>query len=305
MQDVVQQYLEYLKTVRNYKPSSLRKAKLHIEKLNKHLAWPLLDVKKSSTIEAACVMAATVRKIKNNGGHLDGGELMRFRLGISAAQFLRWAHGEGLIERNPYPKNTFRKPHPREAAYLTDEQLGVLLNQDSMSIADHALIRFMLDTAMRRDEVCRIKKADVDLVERVAHVRCGKNEGFRSVPFSEKTLFWLELYLSMRTPQKFLFTDMNVSGYLFPSINGEKLHPNMLNKKFGELSKAVGFRVSCHMLRHTAGRLWAEAGVNQSLIMIYLGHSDASMTRQYVHTNVKKLRELQEKVYAHSPVYAR
>lgn len=81
------------------------------------------------------------------------------------------------------------------------------------------------------------------------------------------------------------------------------LHPGKLGQRMNKISKMVGFRVSCHMFRHTAGRLWAEAGVNQGIIARYLGHSDDKITLQYIHASAGKLVEINDEIKKNTHVF--
>jgi integrase len=281
-------YLYYLKDIRMYKPVSLKKISILLSKVEQSLGRNLLEAQKCSEIDQAIIQAAAKRKRKPNGGHMDNGQHTSFRMGLAVAAFFRWAQSEELIIRNPYPKNSFRRPPIRESDFLTNEDLAVIFNNERLNVFDHALIRFMLDTAIRREELIKAKIKDVDFKEMLVHIPDGKNESFRTVPFTEKTLFWLETYLSMRLIK---------SEYLFSFNPNEQIAYQRVGEIFHEISKKVGFRVHAHALRHTAGRLWAEAGITQSLIMRYLGHVDPKVTHGYIHTSPKKLQELQREVY--------
>lgn len=292
----LEKFLEYLVEVKNYKPISTKKLNILLSKVETGLGKPILDIQAASEVEKAILKASELRKRVYNGGTFDeDGQHTKFRMGIAVAQYTRWAHGEGLMAKNPYSRNTFRQPPKRESGWLTDTDIESIYNNAKLTVFDHALVRFLIDTGMRREELLKCKMADVDFNERIVHIPDAKCDGFRRVPFTERTSFWLETYLSMRNVK---------SDYLFCSNDGLKVGYQALGNYFGFISQKVGFRVHPHKLRHTAGRIWAEGGINQGIIMRFMGHVDPKVTAGYIHTSGKQLRELQEKVYAGNRVLA-
>ena len=291
--DAITQYLSFLKRIRNHKKASIRKCEFILRNVEQSLGEPLWCAKKGSQIEEAIIKAAETRKKKYNGGVLDMGEQYRFRLGITVAAFLRWLHQEGFIDRNPFGKNSFRRPTKKEAYFLTHSKLKYLLNFEGLSVMEHALVRFALDTAARRFEIIAFKLKDIDFENRIAMIHQAKGDAFRSVPFTERTLFWLETYLAMRK---------NRSDYLFTRPNGESFNHTGLGEVFMGISKKIGFRVNAHSLRHTAGTMWIDANIQQALVMRFLGHTDDSVTHQYIHVSASKLKDLQEEVYKKNSV---
>lgn len=294
-------FLKYLVEIKNYKPVSLKKIDLLIGKVEAVLNKPMTQIETASELERAIIKASDLRKRAYNGGNLDdGGVHTKFRMGLACAQYMRWLYGEGLIIRNVYNKNTFRKPPKIEADWLNDEKLSSILSNEKLNIFENSMIRFFLDTALRREEFINVKKKDVDFVKRLVHVPFAKGMKFRTVPFTEKTLFWLELYLGMKESQM-QFSELGVvkakSEYLFSDSNGDRLGYALVGDIFFQISRKVGFRIHAHALRHTAGRLWAEAGINQFLIMNFLGHESADMTAGYIHSTGSKLAEQQQQVY--------
>lgn len=289
----IESFLNYLVEVKSYKPVSIKKLNILLGKVEMCLSKPLLFISTSSEVEKSILSASELRKKVYNGGVFDDGQHTKFRMGIAVAQFTRWAYGEGLIPKNVYSRNTFRRPPKRESGWLSDEDISMLLNNPKLTIFEHAVVRFFLDTAIRRDELLKVKLSDINFDERTVHIPDAKCDGFRRVPFTEKTLFWIQTYLSMRGMK---------SEYLFCNTGGDAIGYQAIGTQFQFISQKVGFRVHPHKLRHTAGRIWAEAGVNQGIIMRFMGHVDPKITSQYIHTSPKKLHEIQSEIYSNHRV---
>jgi site-specific recombinase XerC len=273
------EYLSFLALVRQQSPVVIRKNERFIKQIELGLGKPLFDAKTGSEIEKAVFAAAKKRKKIWNGGHIDDGTGMRFRLGQAAACYLRWAHQEALIDQNPYTKNTFRRANKREAGFLTDEQIDYLYRCDMLEFRDIVLVRFFMDTGLRVSEVCSVKIADIDFEERTVKVYLQKTDEYHRAPLSIVTKDFLITWLAARRQK---------SEYLFCNRSGERIHEVNIRERFRDVSRKVSFRVHPHMLRHTAISRVVE-NFGQIAGMQFGRHKDPGMTNHYTHLHGKKL----------------
>lgn len=300
-------FSQFLAEIRQYESRTAYKVNLHLDKIEAALGKPLHEAQTASEIEQAVIRAADSRKKHYNGGHQDSGERYRFRLGQAACQYLRFCYGNGIIIRNIYGRNTFREPFKTEAEWLKPDQVEKLLNTESLSITEQAIIRFILDTGVRREEFQSVKKRDVNKQTRLVHIPYSKGMKWRTVPFTEKTLFWLELYEGMKAKQLQIKDDGIItpdSEWLFSDVDGGQLGYSLIGDIFHHISRKVGMRVSCHILRHTAATAWLSARnpdgspvCSQIEVMRFLGHESVSMTQGYIHSTGAQLSFIQKKVY--------
>src|SRR5690606_12979304 len=87
---------------------------------------------------------------------------------------------------------------------------------------------------------------------------------------------------------------IELSDYLFPSSRGGKMShdavQDLLAKHAAEAGAKCGSlrgrRVTPHMLRHTAAMELLHAGVDRSLIAIWLGHESLETTQVYLDANL-------------------
>ena len=286
--DPVDEYLEFLSSLRRIVPEVVGKNARWLGKLRAELRKPLLEVKTGSEIDRAVIAAARNRKTAYNGGHMDNGEGMEFRLGQAAVCFYRWLYNEGRISRNPYPQNSFRRPAQHEAHFLLDEQVRALLiyAERNLELRDHLILRLLLDTGLRISELCRLQLSDIDVEERVIHIQMTKVKRPKNPPFTP---------LTQRLVKQWLKERMVKSNFLFVGYKQGHITDKQIRLRFRKISAAVGFRVNPHALRHTAGTAWLEHA-GQIPAMQILGHVDVKMTNHYTHLVGAKLRLIQERV---------
>jgi site-specific recombinase XerD len=116
-----------------------------------------------------------------------------------------------------------------------------------------------------------------------AHVRVlGKGRKERCTPIAKSTLAVLKAWL--REPQR------GEGNVVFPSAKGERLSVHgvqyMLNKHRTTASKVCPSlkhkRVTVHRLRHTMAMDLLQAGVDRSVIALWLGHESVETTQIYL-----------------------
>ena len=161
---------------------------------------------------------------------------------------------------------------------------------------DHAFILVSLQTGLRLSEMTGLKRADL-ILETGAHVRVvGKGRKERCTPIAKSTLAVLKAWL--REPPR------GNSGVLFPSAKGERLSVHgvqyLLNKHRLTAAKRcpslTDKRVTVHRLRHTAAMDLLQAGVDRSVIALWLGHESVETTQIYLEATMTMKEQALAKV---------
>jgi site-specific recombinase XerD len=160
---------------------------------------------------------------------------------------------------------------------------------------DHAFLTVAVQTGLRLSEMTGLHRADVQLGTG-AHVRCiGKGRKERCTPLTKQTVRILSEWL--REPAK---TNSEV---LFPNVRGSRLssdgvqyllakHLKVARRKCPSLCQK---RVSPHVLRHAAAMELLQAGVDRSVIALWLGHESVETTQMYLDADLAlKERALQK-----------
>ncbi|WP_435865038.1 tyrosine-type recombinase/integrase [Streptomyces spectabilis] len=161
---------------------------------------------------------------------------------------------------------------------------------------------FVLAVAMglRRGELVGLRWSDVDLDNRVLHVRHQtqrrrgtlydddpKSRRSRVVPMPALCLAPLRWH---RLRQRAVYERTGVawleSGYVFATRNGRPVEPRNVYRSFTRVAADAGLRVvRLHDARHGTATLLTAAGVAPRVIMEILGHSQISITMD-VYTHV-------------------
>jgi site-specific recombinase XerD len=170
--------------------------------------------------------------------------------------------------------------------FLTRPEVEALLaapdRQTWSGRRDHAFILVAVQTGLRLSEMTGLKRTDL-ITGTGAHMRVvGKGRKERCTPVAKSTLVVLKAWL--REPQR---GDGEV---LFPSARGERLSVHgvqyLLNKHRATASRHCPSlkqkRVTVHRLRHTMAMDLLQAGVDRSVIALWLGHESVETTQIYL-----------------------
>jgi site-specific recombinase XerD len=179
------------------------------------------------------------------------------------------------------------KRFPRAlVAFLTRPEVDALLAAPDLRTwfgrRDHAFLLVAVQTGLRLSEMTGLKREDLTLGIG-AHVRViGKGRKERCTPLAKPTVAVLKAWL--REPQR---GDANV---LFPNARGGRLSADgvqyLLTKHCTAAAKVCPSlkhkRVTVHCLRHTMAMDLLQAGVDRSVIALWLGHESVETTQIYL-----------------------
>jgi site-specific recombinase XerD len=151
---------------------------------------------------------------------------------------------------------------------------------------DHAFMLMAVQTGLRLSEMTGLKREDL-ILGVGAHVRViGKGRKERCIPLAKSTLTVLKAWL--REPQR------GDEGVLFPNARGNRLSVHgvqyLLNKHRLAACKVCPSlgqkRVTVHRLRHTMAMDLLQAGVDRSVIALWLGHESVETTQIYLEATI-------------------
>ena len=148
---------------------------------------------------------------------------------------------------------------------------------------DQAFMLTAVQTGLRLSEMTGLKREDIVATGTGAHVRVvGKGRKERRTPLAKSTRAVLKAWL--REPPR------GTRGVLFPNAKGERLSVHgvqyLLNKHRMTASKVCPSlkhqRITVHRLRHTMAMDLLQAGVDRSVIALWLGHESVETTQIYL-----------------------
>ena len=175
-------------------------------------------------------------------------------------------------------------------SFLTEPELDALLNAPDRATwtgrRDHALILLAAQTGLRASELIGLSRSDLHLAHG-AHVNCvGKGRKQRITPLTPTTVTILRDWLRERQGQP--------SDPLFPTRTGTALSRDALEHRLAKHATTAtqqrpqlhAKRITAHVLRHTAAMRLLQAGVDTSVIALWLGHEQAETTQIYLHADL-------------------
>lgn len=201
---------------------------------------------------------------------------------------LRHPEHAAIIERVlAIPPKRFER---RLITFLTETELAALLAAPDRATwtgrRDHALLALAAQSGLRATELIGLRGGDVHLGVG-AHVSClGKGRKQRITPLTREMVALLRAWLSEHTGQ--------VTEPLFPTRTGQVLSRDALERRLAKhaanaaqacpsLSKK---KITLHGLRHTAAMRLLHAGVDTSVIALWLGHEQVETTQIYLHADL-------------------
>jgi len=151
---------------------------------------------------------------------------------------------------------------------------------------DHALLLTAIQTGLRVSELTQLRCQDAELGTG-AHLRChGKGRKDRITPLTTQTAAVLRTWLHER--------DGTPADPLFPTRRGGPLSRDaaefLLTKHAGTAAQhcpsLLGRKLSPHVLRHTTAMQLRQAGIDISVIALWLGHESIETTQVYLHADL-------------------
>jgi site-specific recombinase XerD len=182
--------------------------------------------------------------------------------------------------------------------FMTRPEVGALLNAPDKCTwsgrRDHALLLTTVQTGLRLSEVTGLKRQDVT-VGTGAHIEVlGKGRKQRAIPLCRSVTRVLEAWLDETSDAH--------DSIVFPGIRGGRLSADaverLLKKHLATASDVCASlkkkHITFHCLRHTTAMDLLHAGVEQSVIALWLGHESIETTQIYLDADLA----LKEKILA-------
>jgi len=194
-----------------------------------------------------------------------------------------------LVERAlAIPVKRFERPM---FGYLSrEEMLAVIDAPDGTWIGrrDHVLFLMLYNTGARVSEITGIKVGDVVLDQRAACVHLhGKGRKQRSVPLWRLTVKAIRAWLK-QNPQLAPGSPLlpNRNGHAMTRTNVTLRLASAVHTAIQAYPDLVKRHVSPHVIRHTTAMHLLRAGVDISVIALWLGHESPVTTHQYVEADL-------------------
>jgi len=196
-------------------------------------------------------------------------------------------HAEVIQHVLAIPPKRFER---RVVSFLTAPEVDALLAAPDRSTwtgrRDHTLFATAVQTGLRVSELIGLRISDVHLGVG-PHISCiGKGRKQRITPLTKSAVALLRTWLRERGGQ--------LSDLVFITRTGRTLSRDALEHRLAECvatsrTKCPSLRekrITLHVLRHTAAMRLLHAGVDLSIIALWLGHEQMETTQIYLHADL-------------------
>jgi site-specific recombinase XerD len=224
---------------------------------------------------------------RGNGVRTRNARLAAIRSLFRYAALRHPEHAESIGRVLAIPPKRFSRSL---VTFLTEPEVEALLGAADRATwtgrRDHALLLLAIQTGLRVSELISLRRADVHLGTG-AHVSCrGKGRKERITPLTRATVAVLRVWLAERAGEA---TDP-----VFPASTGTTLSRDAIERRIAKYAAAATAvcpslrtkRISPHVLRHTAAMRLLQAGVDTSVISLWLGHEHVDTTQIYLHADL-------------------
>jgi site-specific recombinase XerD len=165
-------------------------------------------------------------------------------------------------------------------------------------LRDKAILQTLYATALRRQELSRLNRTDVQEGRAREGLVTGKGDKERVAFFDEEALAAIRAYLEARADTHLPLFIRHDDGRGKPGLRGERwrLSPQsvwLVVKRYGALA---GAEVTTHHLRHLKARVLLNAGAELAEVQDILGHASPDTTKKiYAQYTKQHLREAFDK----------
>jgi site-specific recombinase XerD len=174
--------------------------------------------------------------------------------------------------------------------FLTETEIEALLQGPDrtrwIGRRDHALLVVAIQTGLRVSELTGLRGADTEL-RSGPHLRCqGKGRKERATPLTTQTVAVLRAWLDERHG--------GPPDPVFPTSRGTALSRGAVGRLVSRHAAVAHDtcpslrtkNVTPHVLRHTCAMQLLHAGVDTSVIALWLGHESVKTTQIYLHADL-------------------
>ena len=290
--EIVKNYMRYLKLERNYSSNTLeayhRDLSYLIEYAEKNDV-PLLDIK--------------LEDLENFSASLhDRGIAARSQARILSGvrSFYRFLVLDDYLKDDPTELLPWPQLGEHLPEYLSVEEVDMLEAAIDLSKwegqRNKAIIETLFSCGLRVSELINLKMSQVFEDEKFIRV-LGKGSKERLVPISDKALKEIHLWYFDRNLMKI---KPGEEDYVFLNRRGAHLTRTMILIMIKRTAAEAGIKktISPHTLRHSFATALLKGGADLRVIQALLGHEDIGTTEIYTHLETS---DLQKAILEHHP----
>jgi site-specific recombinase XerD len=213
----------------------------------------------------------------------------RARKVAALREYFRYLVDHNIIEKSPLSGIETPKREKNGRTALTRDEYTAILSLAGTSPRDYAILQVFLQTGLRVSELAALRIDDIDLGNRLLHVRVGKGHAYRSIELERKVTQAVKNYLTTRPNTAY--------DQLFLNRYNEPISDRGIRKLVAKYLRLADIkkRASCHSLRHTFATAKAQQGISAYRLKEWLGHQSLETTQIYIHLSKQNAaREMEQ-----------
>ena len=305
MSKALEQYLDYLRSVRHVSANTLRA-------YGKDIARYLEFLDRAGIHEETDVDVSAVRSYV---AHLsrDGLSSVSINRMVSAVRgFYRFRIRQGYCDRDPFAGLRRMKGEKRLPSFLFEEEMEDILSSTGKRSADRsgvvefwdlrdiAIFEFLYSTGCRVSEVTSLNTTDVDLKNGSLRI-VGKGNKHRTVFLGRAAVSILREYLQRRG--RYIPEVRRSDGEaMFINRRGRRITDRgvryVLRRRLDEINMVK--HVTPHTFRHSFATHVLNRGADIRIVQELLGHASLSTTQVYTHVGLAQLKETYTRSHPHA-----
>lgn len=314
MDSAVKQFLNYLRSVRNSSPNTIRSYESDLGQFLLFLTPPGVAMPPPQDVTHLMIREFMAQL---HDRHLEKASIARKLAAIRS--FFKYAVREGTVVRNPARMVSTPKLPKRIPAVLSAEDLNAFLDgvvegpkrpagrrknrgmhDDShlMVKRDRAVLEILYASGLRVSELTGLNLVDIDRKDLMLRVR-GKGNKERIVPYGGKAELSLQAYEPLRQELLRKAGGRGDRQAIFLNHFGTRLTQRSVArivKKYARLAN-VNWDLHPHSLRHAFATHLLADGADLRAIQELLGHASLSTTQRYTHATIRQLLEVFDKAH--------
>jgi integrase/recombinase XerC len=298
LEDLVDQYADYLRLQRNVSPHTLRNYLSDLRQFEEFLNQRAKEnAEKKIPLEAVTVhvvRAYLASLSKHNKKSSIGRKLAALK------GFFRYLLREKKIQSDPLAWISTPKQEKPLPAFLSVDDvfrlLGGIQGDGLLTIRDRAILETFYSTGVRVSELVGLDWNDVDFQLGIIRV-VGKGSKERIVPIGEMALKALRNYGDEQAIKWRRAAKGDTAVFL--NHRGGRITTRSVGRMVEKYLKAAGIavRMGPHGLRHTFATHLLNGGADLRVIQELLGHASLSTTQRYTHLNLDQLTAVYDKAH--------
>jgi integrase/recombinase XerC len=305
MTRVREQYLSYLRSVRNLSPHTLASYRHDLSRYDSFLRDRGMTEGQAGLAEARAFVAVLA------GEGLAARSVNRIVSGVRG--YYRWrerfAEDGGAPLGNPFADIRSLRTDKRLPSFLFEDEMQKLLELPArtgaspedpfLALRDRTALELLYSTGCRISELVSLDVTDVSLKERTARVM-GKGSKERIVFIGREALAALREYLPRRAARA--GRDADSARALLVNGRGARLTDRGVRFILGSYLSAAGLgkRVTPHTFRHSFATHLLDRGADIRAVQELLGHASLSTTQVYTHVGVERLKKVYRRAHPHA-----